>query len=76
MSSIGDFDAQNRDIAVQIVANVNVLPVIAEHRTLGQPAHLDFVAARHFLTVDLKCDDFAVALVEPSILGRVVAVQQ
>ena len=45
-------------------------------RIARQAAHLDFVAARHFLAVDLERDDFAVAVVEPGILGPVVAVEQ
>jgi ADP-ribose pyrophosphatase YjhB (NUDIX family) len=49
-------DRQDRDRAVDEVADIEPGSVGAEHGTLGQAAHLDLLAPRHLLAVDPERD--------------------
>ena len=64
---------QDRDIAVDEVADVQILAVVAPHHALGQAAHVDVLDVRHLLAVDLQQRDRPVAAIEECLLVRVVA---
>ena len=67
---------QDGHVAVQEVADVEVLSIRAEDRPFGKPSQHDLADLRHLFAVDLQHRHAAVAFVEPRGLGRVAAPHQ
>src|SRR5216683_4838922 len=80
LAGVGDraaVDFQDGNVAVYVVAHVEIAAVRTEDRALGEAAHLDLADLGHLLAVDLEHRDAAVALgVEPGALERARAAQQ
>src|SRR5882724_13724569 len=72
----GVFDSQDGYVAVQVIADIEVLAVGAPHEALGEAAHFDFVEPGHLLAVDLEDDHAPVAIVVPGIPRPFAATQQ
>src|SRR5213595_1160021 len=68
---------EDGDVAVGVVAHVEVLAVRAKDDALRQAAHLDLLDLRDPLAVDLQHDDLARAVCEPGVLRHAgAAVEQ
>src|SRR6266542_1354572 len=74
---LGALHLEDGDVPIRVVADVEVLAVVAEDHALGQAAHLDLAHLGHLLALDLEDGETPVALgVEPHGLGHAGAAEQ
>src|SRR5262245_868756 len=77
LAALPSVDLEDRDVAVGVVADVEVLAVGAEDDALRQAAHLDLAHLGDLPALDLEHGEAAVAFgVEPHVLGHAGAAQQ
>src|SRR5215207_3240822 len=76
VGDLGPIDAQDREVLVEVIADIKIPPVGSEHRRLWQPADLDtLLDLSDFLAIDLQDREAAVLIVEKGLLVRVRAAQ-
>src|SRR5437867_2106828 len=80
LAGVGDprpVDFEDGDVAIGVVADVQILPVGAEDHALRQAAHFHLADLGDLLAIDVEHGQTAISLgVEPRVLGDAGAAQQ